>query len=193
MVKATALSDKANQRAIRRLCEAHPGMQLILAHAARGFNMYHTISGLPALKGLRNVWFDSSAVCEPGALLAIIRTFGPERLLYGSDFPVTHIRGKAVTLGDSFLWLGADSARLEAAYAEGGRVRPTLVGIESLRALKAACDAARLPASSVCDIFYGNAARMFGLPPLPPGSECEPEALSDRDAAAGTCQPCEAG
>ena len=54
LVRATALSDAANQHDIRRLCEAFPGMRLILAHAARGFNMFHTADGLPALAGLRH-------------------------------------------------------------------------------------------------------------------------------------------
>ena len=57
MVKARGLSDPANQRDIRRICEAYPGLRLILAHAARGFNQHHTIEalGLGALKGLDNV------------------------------------------------------------------------------------------------------------------------------------------
>ena len=57
-------------------------------------------------------------VCESGALEAIINTFGHERLLYGSDFPVTHARGRAVTLGDSFHWLDAQNADLRGGHAE---------------------------------------------------------------------------
>lgn len=104
LVRARALCDTGNQRTIRRLCEQFPGMRLILAHAARGFNMHHTIDGLESLRGLTNVWFDTAAVCEAGAIEAIIAEFGHGKLLYGSDFPITHIRGKCVTIADSFFW-----------------------------------------------------------------------------------------
>jgi hypothetical protein len=66
---------------------------------------------------------------------------GGPRLLYGSDFPVSHARGKCIALGDSFQWLNPHNADLTASYAEGGMVCCTLVlGVESLRALKVACD-----------------------------------------------------
>ena len=103
-------------------------------------------------------------MCESGALEAIISTFGHERLLYGSDFPVSHARGKCVSIGDSFLWLHPTNVDLAASYADGGRVHSTLVGFEALRALKVACDNQGLGPTAVSDIFYGNAARLFGLP-----------------------------
>jgi len=79
LVRARALADPANQQAIRHSAERYPNARLILAHAGRGFNPQHTIEGIGALKGLRNVWFDSSAVCEGGAYEAIIETMGVER------------------------------------------------------------------------------------------------------------------
>ena len=42
-VRATQLAEPSNQRTIRKYCEAYPGLKMILAHCARGFNMYHTI------------------------------------------------------------------------------------------------------------------------------------------------------
>ena len=50
MVKARAVADPSNQHWIRHYCETYPDMQLILAHTARGFNPYHTIEGLAALR-----------------------------------------------------------------------------------------------------------------------------------------------
>jgi len=51
-------------------------MRLILAHAGRGFNPHHTILGIDSLRGLQNVWFDTSAVTDSGAVEAIINAFG---------------------------------------------------------------------------------------------------------------------
>ena len=160
MVRARALADVANQETIRRYCERYPNMRLILAHAARGFNAHHTILGINSLRGLKNVWFDTSVVTDCGAIEAIINTLGHERVLYGSDFPVSHLRGRCVALGDSFLWISADNTNLEVPYA---KLELSLVGHESLRALKIAAMSTRMSDSQVEDIFHRNGAKLFGL------------------------------
>jgi glutamate-1-semialdehyde 2,1-aminomutase len=160
MVRARALADPANQETIRRYCETYPNMRLILAHAARGFNPHHTILGIDALRGLQNVWFDTSAVTDSGAVEAIINTFDHTRVLYGSDFPVSHVRGRCVALGDSFFWISSDNTNLEVPYAQ---LDLSLVGLESLRMLKVAAMSLRLSDSQVEDIFERNATRLLGL------------------------------
>ncbi len=160
MVKARAMADPDNQEVIRSWAIKYPNMRFILAHAARGFNPHHTIEGIGSLKGLRNVWCDTSAVTEAGAFEAIVRTLGVDRLLYGGDSPVTHERGRCVAIGDSFLWLSEANTKFAANYAD---IRPSLVGHESLRALKLACWNLRLSDTEVEKIFFGNAAELYGL------------------------------
>ena len=140
------------------MCSKYPDVRLILAHAARGFNPHHTMQGIDALRGLSNVWFDTSAVTDSGAFESILRTFGPRRLLYGSDFPVSQIRGRCVAFGDSFLWLTAENTRFEAPY---GMVEPALVGHESLRSLKIAAQSVGLTDTDVEAVFYGNAMELW--------------------------------
>jgi glutamate-1-semialdehyde 2,1-aminomutase len=158
MVRPRALADEANQATIRRYCERYPNMRLILAHAARGFNAHHTILGIQSLRGLANVWFDTSAVTDCGAIEAIIRTFGHGRVLYGSDFPVSHLRGRCVGLGDSFLWISADNTDLAVPYAN---LELALVGHEALRTLKVAALSTGLTDSQVEDIFLHTARKLF--------------------------------
>ena len=160
MVRARALADPVNQATIRRYCETYPNMRMILAHAARGFNPHHTLLGIHSLAGLRNCWFDTSVVTDSGAIEAIARTMGHDRILYGSDFPVTHIRGRCVAIGDSFFWMSAENTRLEAAYA---KLELALVGHEALRTLKVAALALGWSDTQVEDVFYNNAARLYGL------------------------------
>lgn len=160
MVRARAMADLSNQQTIRHYCERYPNMRLILAHAARGFNPHHTIEGIESIRGLKNVWCDTSAVTEAGAFEAIVRTLGVSRLLHGADFPISHMRARCVALGDSFLWISASNTQFDAAY---GVVRPALVAIESLRALKLACWNLRLADGEVEKIFYGNAAELYSI------------------------------
>lgn len=159
MVLPRALGDPRNQAYIREHCLRFPHAKLILAHAARGFNAGHTVEGVDALRGLGNVFFDTSAVCEPTAFEAIVRTFGVTRLMYGSDFPVSELRGRACSIGDGFFWLYDHNAT----WAGWPHAQPQLVGIESLLALQQACQTMHLKDWDIERIFGDNARQMLGL------------------------------
>ncbi|MEX2512464.1 MAG: aminotransferase class III-fold pyridoxal phosphate-dependent enzyme [Cyclobacteriaceae bacterium] len=156
IMKDLAILDPSNQETIRRMCLQYPGIQLVLAHVARSFHAPHA-AGISALKDLPNIWFDMSGICEPQAMVAVLHHFGPRKLLWGSDFPVSSLRGKAVTVGDGFIWLDQRSCDWKKAWGD-----PTLVGIESLRALKQACELMGLDKSDREQIFYGNGMRLLG-------------------------------
>lgn len=158
MVRPRAMADPLNQESIRRLALKYPNARWILAHAARGFNVHHTIDGVASLRGVHNVWFDTSAVTEAGAFEAIVREFGISRLMFGADFPVTHIRGRCVAIGDSFIWLSEDNTRFDAAYSS---IRPVIILLESLRAHKQAAWNLRLSDSDIEKLFWDNAAQLY--------------------------------
>ncbi|QDU11165.1 aminotransferase class III-fold pyridoxal phosphate-dependent enzyme [Gimesia aquarii] len=160
MVLPRALAEPANQTYIRQHCERYPGAKLILAHAARGFCGRHTVEGISSLRGLENVYFDTSAVCEPEAFEAILKVFGPTRLLFGADFCVTEMRSRCVNLGDGFLWL--DEIRPD--FSHSRFAKPTLLGIESLLALKQACKNQHLTDGDVEEVFCLGARRLLKLP-----------------------------
>lgn len=158
MVKSRAVADPANIERIRQYCTRYPNMKLILAHSARGFQPAHNLEGLPHLRGLPNLYFDTSANCEPIAHQAVIRIIGHDRLMYGSDLPVSHERGRSLSAADSFIWLYENTPVWGEKHLE---MEPVLVGLEHLRSLKWACWSERLTDAQVEDIFYHNAARLF--------------------------------
>jgi predicted TIM-barrel fold metal-dependent hydrolase len=160
MVRDRAMADLANQQQIRYYCEKYPNIKLILAHAARGFNPFHTIEGIGALDGLRNVWCDSSAVTEAGAFEAIVEHLGCDRLMWGSDYPISHLRGRCVAIGDQFVWFYEDTVDW-ATVAGHTPVKPLLIGLESLRALKLAAMRLHLRDQQLEDIFSKNAINML--------------------------------
>lgn len=157
MVRRRALSDPGNQRYLREHCERYPRVKLILAHAARGFCAQHTIAGIESLRGLGNVYFDTSAVCESGALEAILRTFGPSRLMFGTDWPVCAVRGRCVSVGDGFFWMYEHTVDFSSSLF----CRPTLIGIESLLALRQAARTRSLTDREVEQIFCETARRVL--------------------------------
>ncbi|MBI2202026.1 MAG: aminotransferase class III-fold pyridoxal phosphate-dependent enzyme, partial [Armatimonadetes bacterium] len=160
LVKSLALADTENQREIVSACRKYPQARLILAHGARGFHAPYTRSGLPSLRGLQNVWFDTSGLCEPEAIIAILDEFGPRRVMWGSDFPVSERRGKCVTIGDQFAWINPSHLD-ETPSAPAIQAWP--VGLENLRAVLNAAEQAALNAEDLQDVFCDNARRLLGL------------------------------
>jgi predicted TIM-barrel fold metal-dependent hydrolase len=160
MVRSRAVADPGNIHWIRHYCENYPNMTLILAHSARGFQPSHNLEGLPKLTGLENLYFDTSANCEPMAHQTIIRIIGHKKLMYGSDLPASHQRGRSAAVSDTFLWLAEDTPVWNEKHLT---IKPTMVGLEHLRSLKWACWSERLSDTAVEDIFWRNASELFGL------------------------------
>lgn len=158
LVRYRAWADPDNQRTLLGWLERYPKAHVQLAHAARGFHPPNTIRHLQLLQPYPNVWFDTSGICEPPALVAILRQCGHGRLLWGSDFPVSEIRGRCVAVGDGFVWLDPESVRWDDLPQLG---TPTLVGLESLRALREACETVGLASTQVRDVFVENARRLL--------------------------------
>ena len=159
MVRSRAVADQENIHWLRRYCKEYPDARIILAHSARGFQPGHNLEGLAQLSEFDNLYFDCSANCEAFAHQVVLRYFGHKKLLHGSDFPVSHFRGRSVAVGDSFIWLDQNSPVWNEKHKV---VKPVLVGLEHLRSLKWACWAERLSDSQVEDVFWNNAVGLFG-------------------------------
>ena len=160
LVKDHALADRENQEKIIEKCLQYSNAKLILAHAGRGFHAPNTVKGIDSLRGLENIWFDTSAICEPAAIISILSEFGPGKLLWGSDFCISETRGRCVTVGDGFAWLTHSTVLWDKLSPA---CHPTLVGLESLRALKEAADYCCLNDEDISNIFCKNARRLLSL------------------------------
>jgi glutamate-1-semialdehyde 2,1-aminomutase len=80
--------------------------------------------------------------------------------MFGSDYPVSNFRGRCTSMGDGFFWMFDDNLDMASGRPHG---EPTLVGIESLLALRQACRATALTDSDVERIFSTNARDLLGL------------------------------
>jgi len=168
LVRKAALADPENLKEIIAISKKYQNVKLVLAHAGRGFHAQNTVKAVRALRGCTNVWFDVSGICEPEAIVAILKEFGPRRLLWGSDFPVSEMRGRAVSIGDGFFWLTEESLSGEKLIAD---IAPNLVKLylESLHALQSACSLFGASSDDRKDIFSRNALDLFGIERRPAG------------------------
>lgn len=166
IMHAGGITDPRNLEVIRRLCRRHPRCRLVLAHVARSFNYRHAREGLRALADLDNVVVDTSAVTQAGAFRAALEILGPRRVLWGSDYMVSELRGACFTQGDGFTWVYSEDASAKDLSILGNY---TLVGIESLMCLREACEDTGMTPGDLQDIFHDNAMRLLE-PHLPDGA-----------------------
>jgi len=160
IVRDRGIADEKNISSLQTLCRKYPRCRVILAHVARSFCYRHAIEGLAAVAELENVFIDTSVVNEAEAMRQAIKILGPERVLYGSDFPVSEWRGKCLTMGDGFAWIYADNLPAGAVSQIGNF---TLIGIESLLCLREACLSRGSTTQEVEAIFLHNAQRILGF------------------------------
>ncbi len=159
MVKDNALSDPENLAYIKTMAKAYPNATLILAHAARSFAAWTGVESVEKVACLDNVWFDLSAVCEPTAMIQIFKKIGTQRVMWGSDYPISMMRGKVVSLGDTFCWIfKEDLERFGGTIADNS----WLVGIENLMAIRQASMIMDLSADQLESVFWRNAKQLFG-------------------------------
>jgi glutamate-1-semialdehyde 2,1-aminomutase len=99
IMRDRACADQDNVAALRRLCRRYPRCQVILAHLARSFSYRTARQGLAQLCDVENLWLDTSAVTESETFHRAIETFGPKRILFGTDYPISQLRGRCVATG----------------------------------------------------------------------------------------------
>ena len=158
MVRDQALSDPVNQEYIIRMAKKYPNAVLILAHAARSFAAWTAVEAVDAVKHVDNVWFDFSGVCESPAMFQIMRKCGIDRCMWGSDYPISRLAGKAISLADGFYWINEKDL---AQFGGPTEFHSWLVGTENLMAVRQACLMLDLSHSDVEKLFYKNAMNLL--------------------------------
>lgn len=153
LFRRAALSDPDNFRYITTMAQRYPNAQLVLAHCVRGFAPWSMMKAIKELEDQGNIWFDLSAICESGPMAACILKNAGKRTMWGSDYPASMLRGRAVGIGKWQDWLVDDDFK--------GPER-ALIPAENLLAFYHAALLLNLDQTQIEDIFWGNAETLFG-------------------------------
>jgi glutamate-1-semialdehyde 2,1-aminomutase len=153
LFREAALSDPDNLQYINTMAKKYPDARLVLAHCGRAFASWTLMNSIHKLQDNGNIWFDLSAVCEFGTMAACILKNAGKRVLWGSDYNCSMLPGRAVSVGSWQNWLSGDD------YVGPERA---LVATENLMAFYQTALLLDLDQTQVNDIFYNNAAKLFG-------------------------------
>ena len=163
--RAGRLCDPDNVREVLEISDEFPDIRLILAHIGRAFCLPTAERGLPHFADRERVYFDTAANLNADVFECALSIIGPDRLLFGSDLPVTMMRGAREHLGETYvnytdgpyLWnTDRKTPEEEANY--------TYYIYEELRALIRAVSRSRLGKDTLEGILYTNGAELLGIP-----------------------------
>jgi glutamate-1-semialdehyde 2,1-aminomutase len=162
--KRDAIADPDNVDDLLRLSDKYPGAKWILAHCARSYSFWAIEKSAARLRGLPNVWYDTSTVCEADALDALYTGVGVDRVMYGSDDMIGPMRGKYVAFGTSWAYLSPDNHAMSLAHCDG---RMTFTRYEQLRAMQRGGRRIGLTEQQRQALFHGTARALVDSVQVP--------------------------
>ncbi len=164
------LRDPVNLAQMLEIERNWPRVRLIIAHMGRAYCDDDMGNALETLKATKHMVFDFSANTNERVFEAALRTFGPERCLFGSDMPITRMRMRRVCESGRYINVvprglygdvSADKNMREVDPPEADRL--TFFMYEEILAIKRAIERIGLPRTDVESIFYSNAVRFLGI------------------------------
>jgi glutamate-1-semialdehyde 2,1-aminomutase len=157
--KRDAIADPDNIADLLRLCDRYPRAHWILAHCARSYSAWAIEKAAGQLRGLPNVWYDTSSVCESDAMDALYSGVGDDRVMYGSDdIPVGMLRGKYIAFGRAWAYLSETNHTLNLSHCES---RMTFTRYEQLRAMRRAAKRLGMTRAQNEALFHDTAAGLI--------------------------------
>jgi len=157
------IADPVNIRDLARLCERHPAATVVLAHIGRSYGPYFIEQAIGVLKDLPNLHFDVAAVDDAETIETVLECVAHTRLHYGSDLPITLLRGRHLCVNRHCFFLTETPCPNAIAPPRGAEFPMTFMLYETVRAVLRAWRKRKLPRAALDDIFYGNTARLIGL------------------------------
>jgi predicted TIM-barrel fold metal-dependent hydrolase len=157
------LADPVNQAQMVELCRSYPNARVIFAHVGRAYFLANVVGSLDGIAACPNAYIDTAMVNHEGVLEYAFRNFPRDRILFGADAPFALLRGKSVEINDQYAYLlGEDYEMGSSIYDTDHAVTFTTFYYEQLRGIRLAAERAGLGVREIEDIFFNNAARLFG-------------------------------
>lgn len=162
------LKDPVNLEQMLLIEEKYPGVRLIIAHVGRAYCEGDIGDAFERLSSTVNMMFDISANTNEKVFGQLIKAVGPERILFGSDLPVTRMRMKRICEGNRYINIvppglygdiSGDSHMREATREEGNKLSFFLY--EEIAAFKRAAETMQLSEQDIENVFYNNAKRIL--------------------------------
>ncbi len=164
------LADWANIEDILMIEKEYPNVRLIVAHIGRAYCLENIGDAFEALKKTQNVMFDMSGNTNQAVFEKTLDTFGPERVMFGSDLPISAMKLKREHMGGTYINIVPAGSMEDISddphirEADGNEAKAiTFFLYESMGAMIRAAKKIGLNEKDVERIFYRNAIGFIGF------------------------------
>jgi len=157
------IRDAHTRQALRRWCRQYRNATFVVAHLGRAYCMPFAEASFADLASIDGLLFDCSAVLNPHVFELAFNTIGPQRIMWGTDFPVlARMRGyrvwesekyRNVVSGDYPWNTDRQPPEVEAEY--------TYFVYEALKAMREGAECAGLSTTDLEDVFFNAAHRLL--------------------------------
>lgn len=162
------LKDPVNLMQMLEIEEKYPNVKLIIAHIGRAYAPEDVGDAFEVLKDTKNMVFDFTANTLDYAITKCLETFGSERLLFGSDMPITKMRMHRIVENGTYVNIvprgkyGDVSGDPHMREIDDSSHLTTFM-YEELLAFKRSAETLGLTEKDVYNVMCGNAVRMFNM------------------------------
>ena len=163
------LRDPVNLAQLLEIENRYPNVKLVVAHVGRAYCIEDVGNAFEILRDTQNMVFDFSANTNKDVFKLLIEAVGPQRILYGSDLPITRMRMKRITENGRYINLVKKGDYGDVSHDPNMReVSPeeaqafTFFLYEEIDAFRQAAEATGLTGHDIKDVFYNNAEKLLG-------------------------------
>ena len=165
--RSARLKDPVNIGELMEIEEKYPNVKLVVAHIGRAYSKEDMGDAFETLKHTKNMMFDFCANTCDYAIQKCLEYVGPERLLFGSDMPITKMRMYRIVENGEYI--NVVPRGLYGDVSDDPRMRETdekditCFIYEELLAFKRVSEKLGLTKEDVNNIMCKNAERILGL------------------------------
>ncbi|HOL50244.1 MAG TPA: amidohydrolase family protein, partial [bacterium] len=166
--KEGRLKDPENLKNLCEIDRIYENIQVIVAHVGRAYCNHDAGNAFEILKKTKRIMFDISANTNENIFSMLIECVGPDRILFGSDMPITRMRMRRIEKDGIYVNLvpkglyGDVSRDKHMAEIDGIEAENlTFFLYEEIDAFRKACERQKLKDDDIEKIFYKNALNMI--------------------------------
>ncbi|MCX7706174.1 MAG: amidohydrolase [bacterium] len=166
--KDDRLKNPENLKNLIEIDEKYENLHLIVAHAGRAYCDEDAGDAFKVLKKTKRILFDISANTNENIFFQLIDCVGTERILFGSDMPITRMRMKRITTNGIYVNIVpkglygdvSDDIHMQEVNGELAE-KLTFFLYEEIAAFKKAAEKQVLSKHDIEKIFYENACKIL--------------------------------
>ena len=152
------LEDPLNRKQMKHLCETYPDITFVFAHIGRAYYQRCATDYVDEFVEFPNAYWDTAMINHEGVLRYTFDHFPAERILFGTDAPLSFLRGKSVEINNQYAYVMTEDHGFGTTLVDRtGKIRYVPFLYEQLRSVLAL----GLPRPTLENFFYNNAFKLF--------------------------------